>query len=311
MAKQRSVCIIALTWNNKKLISQCLKSIYKNTDYQNYKIIVVENGSTEDCVEFTRKHFPKADVLHITPNRGFSGGNNVGVKYALEKYNPDYVILISNDIEIVQKDWLNKMVDLCENNKSIGVQSCKLLYPDGTIQHAGIDVYRIVPLPEGNGEDDRGQYDYVKPLNSVIGALFLISRKAIKDVGLLDEIYRPAMHEDLDYCIRARKKDFVVVYNGLVKAIHHEGVTLNKSNLDDKFFVSQRNLLLLTLRHFPLSYTLLRLLEGMIFALVWKKPRQRLSIRSIIPNKKFLLRLYLVFKGFKWAILHKDLKPIY
>src|SRR3989344_2222606 len=125
MAKEPLICIIALTWNNKSLIKKCVSSIYKNTDYSNYKVIIVENGSTDDCVEFSKKAFPKTDVLHIISNRGFSGGNNVGVKYAMERHNPKYVLLISNDIEVVQKDWLSRMVNLMEANPNIGIQTCK------------------------------------------------------------------------------------------------------------------------------------------------------------------------------------------
>ena len=145
MSLNPEVCIIILNWNGKELLKDCLSSLLKLTGYPNYKVIVVDNGSTDGSLEYVKKNFPQVDVLPLDKNYGFAKGNNKGIKYALKKYKPRYILLLNNDTKIIQRDWLTKLVETAESDKKIGIVVPKLIYTDGRIQHIWtiVNPYRL------------------------------------------------------------------------------------------------------------------------------------------------------------------------
>jgi GT2 family glycosyltransferase len=121
MSLNSEVCIIILNWNGKELLKDCLSSLFKLTGYPNYKVIVVDNGSTDGSFECVKKNFTQVDVLPLDKNYGFAKGNNKGIKYALKKYKPRYILLLNNDTKIIQRDWLTKLVETVESDKKMGL----------------------------------------------------------------------------------------------------------------------------------------------------------------------------------------------
>jgi GT2 family glycosyltransferase len=272
------VCIIVLNWNGKELLKDCLSSLFKLTDYPNYKVIVVDNGSTDGSVEYVKKNFPKADVLALDKNYGFPKGNNKGIKYALKKYKPKYILLLNNDTKIVQRDWLKKLIETAESDEKIGVVGCKLLYPDKKIQFAGGSLFHG---HIGYREYDKGQYDKICRPEFITGACFLIKKSLIDSIGLLDETLGPLFYEDVDYCIRAKEKGFKVIYNGFIKLVHKESVSARKV---DSTFIKKRNELILALRYFPLSIILLRIAKSILSIFLKKKDK---NLKTILGNISF------------------------
>ena len=301
MRKYPSVSIIILNWNGKKLLKDCLSSLFKLTDYPNYKVIVVDNGSTDGSVEYVKKHFPKADILALDKNYGFSKGNNEGIKYALKKYNPDYILLLNNDTEIIQKDWLTRMVEVAESDKKIGIVGCKLVYPDGRIQHAGVDVFSLTHY--GWGEEDKGQWDEIKEVLAISGACFFIKRSLIKKIGLLDEIYSPYWGEETDFCMRAIRAGFKIVYVGHSTLIHREGFSIKKVSDIKRFLITQRNELTFFLRYFPFSFFLKSILKGFVRVfLSYKVGGMRKA--GLIFHKNFIKRFIALVKAIKLSIIN-------
>ena len=171
-SKHPLVAIIILNWNGKHLLRTCLSSLFKLTDYPNYKVIVVDNGSTDGSVEYVKKHFPKADILALDKNYGYAKGNNEGIKYALKKYNPDYVLLLNNDTKIIQKDWLCRAVKSASTN-SIDLLSVKQM----------IGEQRALPRRAINIFSYSVSYPDIDTEHTFLGGWFLLfNKKLIKEI---------------------------------------------------------------------------------------------------------------------------------
>jgi GT2 family glycosyltransferase len=143
----------------------------------------------------------------------------------LKKYKPKYILLLNKDTKIIQKDWLKKLVETAESDKKIGIVGPKLIYPDGRIQHAGID---IKSLKHRGIYEPKSIYTKTEEIDAVTGACLLISSRAISKIGCLDEVYSPFSFEDVDLCLRAKHGGFKIIFNGEVVLIHREGVSTRK-----------------------------------------------------------------------------------
>ncbi|MEM5830514.1 MAG: glycosyltransferase family 2 protein [Candidatus Aenigmatarchaeota archaeon] len=297
------VCIIILNWNGKELLKKCLSSLISLTDYPNYKVIVVDNGSTDGSVEFVKKNYPNVDVLALDKNYGFTGGNNRGIVYVIKKYNPKYVLLLNNDTEIIERDWLKKLVETAESNKRIGIVGCKLLYPDRTIQHAGI---KITFLSEHIGRyESEDKYSEIRSVGAVTFACVLIKKEVFEKIGLLDETFF-AGHEDLDFCHRARKNGFLVVYNGKTKLIHYESVTVKKIFSEKKWYMERFGGFVIALRYYNFLYFLF-VLFVYIFQSFFERRNPKISITSLLnlkPRKNFIKALILTLIALKNSLIY-------
>lgn len=185
------VSIIILNWNKKDLTRNCLNSILKNTEYPYYEIIVVDNGSNDGSPQMIKNEYPMVKLIENKRNLGFSKGNNIGIKYS----KGDYIFLLNNDTEVTN-NWLNSAVKVANSSSKIGIVGCKLLFPDGKIQHAGgwMDERAMGHL-YGYGEVDKGQYNKIYEVEFVSGAAMLIKKEVIDKIGLLDEGFSPAYKE--------------------------------------------------------------------------------------------------------------------
>ena len=136
-------------------------------------------------------------------NTGFSKANNQGIRHALDN-GAKHILLLNNDVEIPTAGWLEQLSTVLESDTKIGIVGCKLLYPNGTIQHAGGIIDLRVPYHRGEGEKDTGQYDRVEFVDYVTGAALMIKSEVVQKIGLLDEGFSPLYFEDTDWCVRAQ-----------------------------------------------------------------------------------------------------------
>jgi GT2 family glycosyltransferase len=192
------VFVILLNWNGWRDTVECLRSLEELT-YPNYLILVVDNGSTDDSVARIHEGYPEVLLIETGQNLGFSGGNNVAIRYALER-GADYVWLLNND-SIVDPHGLSAMVEVAEANPKIGAVGSVLYemnqkdkiqaYGGGRIHlWLGMSRHVLAPIPDDN-------------LGYIIGASLLARRPLIEDIGLLDDSF--FMHwEDTDYAFRMR-----------------------------------------------------------------------------------------------------------
>lgn len=215
------VTLIIPTINQTRLVDQCLESFEAHHPEHQAQIIVVDDGSSHkiqtELLTICRKH--GAELICGNGNHGFSHSVNKG----LEAATGDVMILVNNDI-IFTQPILEEITASFTGN--IGIVGCKLLYPDGKVQHAGVvrqskTVFNHINkgAPSDNATVNTSKY-YV----SVTGALMAISRSCYERVGRFNEQYFVAC-EDTEYCIRTWTEGFSVWYNHKAEAIHIEGYT--------------------------------------------------------------------------------------
>src|ERR1700730_15982635 len=224
------VSIVIPSRNAFPLISRLLENLLSATDYPSMEIVVIDNGSTDPRVlqlydQIRRQNTSFRAEVHEEPFN-FSRSVNRGISKASGKY----VCLLNNDIEILEAGWLKEMVS-CFDYPGTGVVGAKLLYPDRTLQHAGV----IVGLGGlaghwfiGRDEDFPGPMGRLwirQSLSVVTGACMLISRECLDTVGSFDEETFPIAYNDVDFCLRAVARGFRIIWTPFSKLIHHESVS--------------------------------------------------------------------------------------
>jgi hypothetical protein len=189
----------------------------------------VDNGSGGNDAQVLEEKF--GDYIHLIKNAkncGFTGGNNIGIRYALSTSTPDYFLLLNNDT-VVDTEFLTKMVQVAEADASIGITGAKTYFYDHPNRFwcvwCEVNMSRGWSICVGANEPDVGQYEEIKEVNYLPGSCFLIKRKVVEIAGLLDESYF-AYWDDQDYCTRARKAGFTIVLHPHAKIWHKVPIKL-------------------------------------------------------------------------------------
>ena len=295
--KQPLVCIVTVNWNGGDRIYQCIESLVKITEYDNYKIIISDNGSTDGSCERIEKDFPQVEILRLKENLGWTIGINSGWTYAFKKYDPDYMVDMNDDLITVQKDWLTIMVNCLEEKEERVICGNKLLFPDNRVQLLYMD-----RVPKEYEEKDNGQFDYIKEVSGVGGANMLIKRSLINKMGAVDEnyFYGP---DDLDYCLRAKKLGYKIIYNGFSKSIHIGSFSYLSASKDFIYKHYSYGGMLVTFRHGNAKEILSIILHELARAFITRKdPFKKTSFNNIYFHPTCLKRLWYFFPSFFRAI---------
>jgi GT2 family glycosyltransferase len=275
------VSIIILNWNGWEDTIECLESLYE-INYKNYNVIVVDNGSQDDSVqkikdycdgklkiespffeynpqnkpisviEFTEdeEEIPskgnsadkKIFLLKNKKNYGFADGNNIGINFALNNLNTDYISLLNNDT-VVDNDFIDQLMKVAESDDKIGLLGPKIYSYDrpDEIQTAGFNIKwsigEIVSI--GHTEKDNGQYDEIKSVDCVSGCAMLIKKELILKMGnFLDHEYF-LYYEDMDSCVRTRKLGYDIFYVPHSKIWHKTSSTSKKAGYTAGFYTAR------------------------------------------------------------------------
>jgi GT2 family glycosyltransferase len=183
------VAVIVLNWNGGQDTLDCLASL-RQMDYPCFDVLVVDNSSTDGSIEAIRESFPEVSLIETGANLGFTGGNNVGMRHALDR-GADYVLLLNNDTEVAV-DLLACLVDAVEAEPGVGVAGPLIYYYDQPeiVWSAGgaVDRRRGQTRMVGLGEPDSGQYGSMpREVDFVSGCALLARRSVLEQIGLLDE----------------------------------------------------------------------------------------------------------------------------
>ncbi len=229
------ISIIIPNKDQVESLDKCLESIEKSS-YKNYEIIIVENNSTEDATFAYYKKI-ESDTIRIVywPDEfNYSAINNFGVKHA----RGDYLLLLNNDVEVITTDWLEELTANCQR-KDVGIVGARLYYPDDTIQHAGIVIgiggvagALFVGMPRmftGYLHKAAIQQD----LSAVTAACMMVKRSVYEELGGLEEELKVAFN-DVDFCLRARGKGYLVVYDPNVELYHFESKSRGTEDSKEK-----------------------------------------------------------------------------
>lgn len=223
---QPEVAIIILNWNNYDDTATCLDSI-ANLHYQNYRVILVDNGSTDGSNKRLKEEYAGRGYTFLENNRnlGFAHGNNRGIELARSD-QADYVLLLNNDT-VVTSDFLGELVETAEESPEIGIVGPKVLNrSDGQVQSTGFRQSELFPFYKRDGPTDRKwRCDYVH------GCSVLISEEVFESIGLLDEDYFLYV-EERDFYMRAKLAGFDIVMNPDA-IIYHEGMGSTSGTLTE------------------------------------------------------------------------------
>jgi hypothetical protein len=223
--------VVILNYNTVNLTRECLKTVLASRlGKYSMEVIVCDNGSTDGSREMITKEFPQAVLINNNKNLGFAAGNNPGIKRARGRY----VLLLNTDTE-VPKNTIATMLKFMDENPSVGASTCKLLLPDGTMDpacHRGFPtpwvaftymsgLERLFPKTRAFGEYHQGYKDLstIHEVDCIVGAFFLMRRKVIEKVGLLDEEFF-MYGEDIDLAQRIRDAGWKIMYNPKVTILH-------------------------------------------------------------------------------------------
>ncbi len=213
-----SFTAIILNWNGRAYLESCLTALLAQ-EYPVERLVVVDNGSTDDSLTFLRQRFPAVPVLANGGNVGFAAGNNL----ALRDLTTDAALLLNPDV-ILSPGCLGALAGALATDPAVAIAGCKLWYPDGqTLQHGGGYITRPQAMPGhyGIGETDAGQHDAARDVDYVIGAAVAIRRTALAQIGPFDAGFF-LYYEDADLCARARAAGYRVVYEPRATAVHVE-----------------------------------------------------------------------------------------
>ncbi len=202
----KKVGVVILNFKVKDETLECIKSVQKSS-LKNTKIIVVDNDSGDGLEEEVKEL--DVDFIQTGDNLGYSGGNNVGIKKALE--DKCDLILVLNPDTTIDKDAIKFLV---EGADSAGIYGPKIYFGQGkTIWYAGgiFDKANVLGQHRGVDQKDDGQFDKVEETDFVTGAALFVSREVFEKIGLFDEKYFLYL-EDLDLCYRAKQAGFKIGY---------------------------------------------------------------------------------------------------
>jgi GT2 family glycosyltransferase len=247
--KSPEVAIVIVHWNRRNLLEQFLPSVC-DTDYENYKIYVVDNASTDDSVEFLRTHFPDITIIQLEENHGYAGGYNLALKFI----KADYYVLLNNDIE-VPRHWLKPVIAAMEADKSIAACQPKMLdyLHKDRFEYAGacggyLDKFgyafcrgRIFDTLE----TDTGQYNSEAEIFWATGACLFIRAKCFHEVKGFDEHFFAHM-EEIDLCWRLQLLGYKIKVIPQSHVYHVGGGTLDKMSAQKTYLNFRNNLIMLT-----------------------------------------------------------------
>jgi hypothetical protein len=228
------VSIIIVAWNVRKLLYDCLKSVYDQTKGVDFEVIYVDNASKDGSVEMVTKEFPEVKVIRNEENKGFIKANNQGIEVAQGRY-----VLLLNSDTIVLDNAIAKTVKFADEHPQAAVVGCKVLNPDRTLQRdcfmypsplnmllAATHLYKIFPKSRFFGREEMTWWDYndVREVETICGCFSLVRNEAIKQVGLMDEMYF-MYGDDPDWCYRFKKNGWKIMFTPDGQIIHYGGQT--------------------------------------------------------------------------------------
>lgn len=234
-----SVDIIIPSRNGSELLATCLNSVFNKTSYAYFKVTVIDNNSDEksffELIEYWSEQEPdRFQVIRDENPFNFSAINNL----AVQKTAGDYVLFLNNDTEVINKDWLHGMLSYAQLEE-VGAVGVKLLYPDDTVQHAGVatGLGGVAGHVMKHAQRDSPGYFWnlklVTDYSVVTAACLMVSRKKFHAVNGLTEYLQVAFN-DVDFCLKLRKHGLYNVYLPFVELYHYESKSRGYEDTDEK-----------------------------------------------------------------------------
>ncbi len=232
------VSLIIPTRNQKAITEQAINSILRKTEYQNYEIVLVDNGSTEpDALAYfdSLASYDNVRVLKYAKPFNYSAINNFAVAHT----DADVIGLINNDVEVINENWLTEMVSLAVRPEN-GCIGAKLYYAEGKVQHAGV----ILGIGGVAGHSHKyfpkqhhGYFSRLRlaqNLSAVTGACMLVRRSVYQQVNGLEENALKIAFNDVDFCLRVKSAGYLNTWTPYAELYHHESMSRGKEDTPEK-----------------------------------------------------------------------------
>lgn len=220
-------------------LTRCVDSILEKSTYRNFEIIIIENNSVEQET-FTYYEYletiPQVRIVKWEYGFNYAAINNFGAGFA----KGEYLLLLNNDTQVINEDWLEELL-MYGQRSDVGAVGAKLYYPDDTVQHAGVVVGLGAHRAAGHSHYGvpkenlgyMGRLYFAQDVSAVTGACLLVRKALYDELDGLDEKFTVAFN-DVDFCLRIRKKGLLVVFNPYAELVHYESRSRGFENTDEK-----------------------------------------------------------------------------
>ncbi|PKP95434.1 MAG: hypothetical protein CVT75_01910 [Alphaproteobacteria bacterium HGW-Alphaproteobacteria-14] len=235
-----TVSVIVATRDRVELLRNCVEGMLRATDYPAFDLIIADNGSVEpETLRYMEEVSadPRVTIVRWPHPFNYSAINNFAASHA----RGEFLCLLNNDIEVIEPHWLGALVREAMQ-PGIGAVGARLLYPDRSIQHAGVAIglgnaagHAHRALPEGQ-PGYYAQALIARGASAVTGACLLVARRHFEAVGGLDEVGLAVAYNDVDLCLKLREQGLTNIYTPAATLIHHEsksrGLDFDPENLE-------------------------------------------------------------------------------
>ena len=231
------VSIIIPNKDAKEDLEKCIQSILEKSSYTNYEILIVENNSTgEEIFSYYKELSENSRIRLLRWKREFnySAINNYGAK----KAKGDYLLFLNNDTEVISPDWIEEMLGFCQRPDT-GIVGARLYFGNNTVQHAGTVIgiggiagHMFTDMPrERSGYMNKAAM--IQDLSAVTAACMMVKRQVFEEVQGFEEQLSVAFN-DVDFCLRVREKQYLVVYDPYVELYHYESKSRGAEDSKEK-----------------------------------------------------------------------------
>ena len=224
--------VIIVNWNTARLLDACLQSLINGVHHVKIEFFVVDNGSSDGSQDMVRKKYPSVRLIENTSNQGFARANN----QAIRKARGRYIVLLNSDT-VVPDYAMDKLAAAMDSDTKIGIGGLQLLNDDGTLQNSIANTPALLTeltnksllrrLFPGRFPGKEFRPDHPIEVESLIGACLIVRAETVKDIGLLDEDYFFFL-EETDWCLRARRGGWKVVFFPHITIYHLQGKSAAK-----------------------------------------------------------------------------------
>ena len=288
------IIVLILSYNGKALLQDSISSYLEN-DYNRFKVVVIDNGSTDGTKEWVNLHYPEVYVLRTEKNLKYSGGLNFGMKYAFGEHNADYVLITNNDVKADSK-IVSSLVEVAVTDPKIGFVIGKVYYYDqpDTFQTVGkgLDPVWWNTGHIGQKEKDQGQYNTIEERAFCDDIYWLVNKELYLKTGGYDTEFA-FQGEDFDWQVRAKQAGYRIMYTPKAKLWHKESMTIGKTS-PFKAYYDARNPLIVHMKYRTAAQ----------FKIVFQariKTNLKVSIKLLIKLEWYYV--YKIWKGMGSAIL--------
>jgi GT2 family glycosyltransferase len=230
------VNVVIANRNGGKLIENCLRSLL-GTEFSSFDITVVDNASSDGSPEMVVARFPEVKLIRLSRNLGYAAANNIGIRAV----HGEYLVLLNSDTQ-VEPDWLAHLMQAAERTPDAASLQPKILFLErrNVLNSAGNEIHIAgFGVCRGIGTLDVGQYDDIASVGYASGACMMIRRDALREVGLLDELFF-AYGEDKDWGWRARMCGYRSLYVPAARVYHRWSAVLGRSSVKMYYLESER-----------------------------------------------------------------------